>query len=142
MRQYKGREMAPQGVYLNLSTWELVQLHEKPPVLPGGSEIRYVKLPGPMVMVLAPLAGLALVVFLPLIGILGLTGFLAYKVGRGVWGLGRRAVQPVATGWKPGMAYLTKRPRTPEGKEETKGAEGELKELEDEVTKRRQRGEE
>ena len=53
--------------------------------------------------------GLAFIIFLPLIGTLGIIGFLTYKSGQ--WGqvFGRKTLQPSVTGLKAGIAYLTRR---------------------------------
>jgi len=146
MKRYYGGEATPKGVYLNLSTWELVQLYKDKPVLPGGSEVKYTRVPAPLAIIAGPFAGLAFIIFLPFIGIVGLVSFLAYKIGQGALLLGRRTLQPVMISWKPGTAYLTRKGSTPRGKKPAE-ARGETPpdtgttEIEKEISRRRQDGE-
>jgi hypothetical protein len=141
MKKYRGGELVPQGVYLNLSTLELVQLYGDTRLLPGSGEVKYLKTPAALAVVAGPFVGLAFIIFLPLIGILGIIGFLGYKSGQWVQVFGRKALQPAIIGWKPGISYLTRRGGTPKGEEPAKGAPGGLTELEQEIARRRQRGE-
>ncbi len=141
MKRYHGRELVPRGVYLNLSTLEFVQLYGDTRVLPGSGEVKYLKTPAALAVVAGPFAGLAFIIFLPLIGILGVIGFLGYKLGQLVWFFGRKALHLAIIGWEPGISYLTRRGGTPKGEEPAKGAQGGLPELEQEIAKRRQQGE-
>ncbi len=146
MRKYQGGEAIPRGVYLNLSTWELVQLYGENPVLPGSSEVKYVKVPAPLAVVAGPFAGLVFIIFLPFIGIMGILSFLAYNIGWVALVVGRKTLQPVMISWPPGRAYLTRKGGTPRGKKPTEELGEELPnmsmtEIEQEISRRRQRGE-
>ena len=142
MRKYSSGEKAPQGVYLNLSTWELVQLPREAPILPRAGQAQYLKVPVALAAAVAPLAGLAFILFLPLIGIVGGGGLLAYKVGRWARDRGLRAIQPATVDWNPGVAYLVRRGRAPKEEASAAGAEEGLTKMENEIAGRRQQGEE
>jgi hypothetical protein len=93
MRRYSGTEKAPPGAYLNLSTWEFTRLDEGETALPGEKNVRYVKVPPVMAMITGPFAGLVFIVFLPLVGIVGLLAFLGYKLWQGAVAAERRTLQ-------------------------------------------------
>ncbi|MFC1987559.1 hypothetical protein ACFLVH_03330 [Chloroflexota bacterium] len=146
MKKYQGGEAIAAGVYLNLATWELVQLYDEKPVLPGKSGVKYVKVPAPFAVLAGPFAGLAFIIFLPFIGIVGIISFLAYKIGQGALVLGRKTLQPVMIGWKPGRAYLTRKGGAPRAEKLTEEPEPGLPDMSitdiaEEISKRRQRGE-
>lgn len=140
MKTYRGTEEAPEGVYLKLNDGEFVQLHGKTRLLPGARDNKYVKVPAPLAVIAGPFAGLAFIIFLPFAGIIGFVGYLGYLLWRGIITMERWTLQLAAAGWNPGRAYFTKH-----GGTQVKGTEDrvdeELAELEEEVTTRRQRGE-
>jgi hypothetical protein len=142
MKRYQGGESAPQGVYLSLSTGEFIQLYGEVLILPGKDEVKYVKVPAPLMMVAGPFVGLAFIIFLPVTGVLGISSLLAYKVGRRAQALGHRVLQPAAISWRPGVAYLTRRGHKPEEVQPTESDEEGLTELEQEVASRRKQEEE
>ncbi len=146
MKRYCGGEAIPKGVYLNLSTWELVQLYGENPVLPKTNEIKYIKVPAPLAVVAGPFAGLAFIIFLPFVGIMGIISFLAYKIGWGALAVGHKVLQPVMISWKPGRAYLTRKGDTSRKKRPPEEIDKELPnmsitEIEEEISRRRQQGE-
>lgn len=144
MKKYYAGETATRGVYLNASTWELQQ-HYSNPVLPGDAGLSYIKVPAALAVIGGPFAGLAFVIFLPFVGIVGLASFLAYKMGWLGLLLGRKAVQPVMIAWRPGRAYLTRKGGAPAKKADGTPDEGlpnmSINEIADEITRRRQNGE-
>jgi hypothetical protein len=146
MKIYRGGQEITKGVYMSLSKWEMVQQYGEKPVLAGTSEERYFKVPAPLAMIAGPFAGLAFILFLPFIGIVGIVSFLAYKLGRGALTLGRKGLQPVMVSWMPGRAYLTRKGGVPVGKTPDNELNARLphmsiSEIEEEITKRRDRGE-
>jgi hypothetical protein len=147
MNEYKGGTKVVKGVYLNKANGELTQLYGQVRVLPGGSDERYIKVPGLLAVMGGPFVGLAFVIFLPLVGIIGMIGFLVYKAWHGLVALGRKVFQPVAVGQEPGMAYLTQRRGTAgKGAQNGKGteeghADAGIEQIADEVAKRREQGE-
>ncbi len=106
MAVYQGGQIVKEGFYLKRSTWEFEQLYGDNLILPGSMEVRYLKVPAAVVVVAGPFAGLAFIIFLPLTGIIGIMGFLAYKVGQWVQIFGRKALHLFAIGWKHITAYL------------------------------------
>lgn len=147
MRNYRGGTQVEKGVYFNRTNGELVQLYGQVRVLPGGGEVRYIRVPAALAVMGGPFAGLAFVFFLPLIGIIGIGGFLTYKAWQGTIALGRKVFQPVAVRQEPGIAYLTQRRGTAgKGEQPGKGAEagqaeGGIEQIADEVALRREQGE-
>ena len=99
MKRYYGMEKAQPGAYLSLSTWEFTRL-EKEAVLPGEKNARYIKVPAAMAMITGPFAGLAFIIFLPLVGIVGLVAFLGYKLWQGAVAAERRTLRLFAAGRK------------------------------------------
>ena len=140
MKRYSGTEKTPKGVYLNLSTGEYVQLNRETGMLPGSSESRYIKVPSMLAIITGPFAGLALIIFLPFIGIVGFASFLSYKLWRGIVILERRTVQLGVLSWQPGKAYFTRNSKETQGKPKSKSDE-ELNNIEKEIAGRKQHGE-
>ncbi len=100
MTGYHGGQIVKEGFYLKQTTGEFMQLYGDKLVLPGSMEVKYLKVPAAVVVVVGPFAGLAFIIFLPLTGIIGIMGFLAYKVGQWVQIFGRKTLQPVVTSLK------------------------------------------
>jgi hypothetical protein len=63
-RVYQPGEAAPTGTYWNAKTFEMVQIAQEGDCLPAGDG-KYVRAPLALVLLVAPLAGLAFVIFLP-----------------------------------------------------------------------------
>ena len=77
MKRYYGKQKGPAGTYLNLANWEFVQVTGDG-ILPGKDEDRYFRVPSLLAVILGPFAGLAFVIFLPMIGIIGID--MAYRL--------------------------------------------------------------
>lgn len=95
MKRYRGTECGPRGVYLNLTTREFINLGGAG-VLPGNDQVKYRRVPPVMALVLGPFTGLAFIIFLPFAGMAAVTGFLGYKVWRGILALERKTLAAVA----------------------------------------------
>lgn len=80
MMSYRGTQQARMGFYWNRARWEIVTIPKGGGTLPGGDDVRYIRFPLPLVILLGPLVGLAYVVFLPLIGFALFFGFVARKL--------------------------------------------------------------
>jgi hypothetical protein len=107
MTKLDGGTRVKKGYYFDMRGWamELVACDGQP--LPGTAAKTYFHVPLPLVLLVAPLMGAALVVFLPFIGFL-LVGQAALRpLGR----LFRRSATEMAAtvqpGWTPGEAHLT-----------------------------------
>jgi len=88
--QHHGGCIVDGGVYWSRRAMEFVPVPPSGGTLPGGNEDAYVRTPILLVLVLAPVMGLAFAMFLPLSGILA----VGRIVGRGFVG----AVAPSRTG--------------------------------------------
>ena len=62
-----GRTVAP-GLYWSFAEWQVVTVSGKAAALPGGAEERYLRIPTLGMLLLAPVMGALLVVFLPFLG--------------------------------------------------------------------------
>lgn len=80
MARYHGSSWVKVGFYWNLSRWELVTIPKGGGVLPGGDNLRYIRVPFPLVLLLGPLMGALYVVFLPFIGFAMVFGFAGKKL--------------------------------------------------------------
>ena len=112
MTGYHGGQIVKEGFYLKQTTGEFMQLYGDNLVLSGSMEVKYLKVPAAVVVVAGPFAGLAFIIFLPLTGIIGIIGFLAYKIGQWAHIFGRKTLQPAVTGLKADIAHLTRRDGT------------------------------
>jgi hypothetical protein len=88
----KGGERAPAGFYWHTAGWEIATLSGDGGVLPGTPEDRYIRVPALAMLMMAPVMGALLVVFLPFIGFALLLGHGARQSGRGA----RRALARLA----------------------------------------------
>jgi hypothetical protein len=95
MRTYSAGAAVNKGYYLNLTSFELLTIDRDGGELKGAGGSKYVKMPWPLLLVLAPAVGAAFVFFLPAIAfvmVLYYMGKVAYKlVSRGV-----RALVPLS----------------------------------------------
>jgi hypothetical protein len=65
-RRFHSGEAVPAGTYWNSKTWEMVVISGDDENLPAGDGVTYYRAPLALVLLLAPVIGLAFVVFLPL----------------------------------------------------------------------------
>lgn len=75
-----GGDNVKAGFYWNLREWEATIIPREGGVLKGAEEARYVRVPLPVLLVIAPLMGAAYAMFLPFIGFAMVTMFLAGRV--------------------------------------------------------------
>jgi hypothetical protein len=116
MKTRNGGQEAKAGFWWNTKSWEITLVKATGNTLPGGPEVRYLRVPTLALVVLGPAMGALFVMFLPLLGFAMLFGALATKVGTLVAETGRA------------MADATharhSRPATPQGVPEPKHREG------------------
>ena len=145
MKTYRGGERVNRGVYCNLASWEFFQGPENGAVLPGGGDSKYIRMPASMVLLAGPLMGLGFVVFLPLVGIVGLGLFLGRALARPGQRMFEEAAQVVVPSWVPGVSYLVRGRRSKAGshieakKPVAKEMDPELGGLERELQERRRK---
>jgi len=141
MTRLNGGTRVKKGYYFDMRGWAMQPVACDGQPLPGTGADIYFHVPLPLVLVLAPLMGAALVVFLPLIGFF-LVGQAALRPLARL--LSRSATEMAATvqpGWKPGEAHLTgRRGESEPVREERKATEEDLGTLEREIAAKR-RGE-
>ena len=145
MKMYHGGERVAKGVYWSFSTGEFFQT---PTVeeLPGKHETHYVKAPVSLVMAAGPFLGLIYMIFLPFVGIAGILMDLASMVGKLFARGAQQAAQTALPAWVPGVSYLVKERRgkaKAEKKEELpqQELEGILKDIDEDIRRRRSQGE-
>jgi hypothetical protein len=78
-KKHSAGQSVPGGVYLKSKAWELVSIPEEGGRLPEGEEITFYRVPVMLVLALGPAAGLAFILFVPLLVPL-LTLYAAGKV--------------------------------------------------------------
>ena len=87
MKKYTAGEWTKAGAYWGLKTGEFVTVPRGGGLLPGDENRQYVKAPLGLVIVVGPVMGLLFLIFLPLLGIVGLATFggrrLAQKAAEG-----------------------------------------------------------
>jgi hypothetical protein len=67
IRKHGGGQLVPGGVYLKNKGWELVPIPEEGGRLPAGEDITYYEVPVLLALALAPVAGLAFILFVPIL---------------------------------------------------------------------------
>ncbi len=90
MAKYYGGQLVKKGYYLNRATLEFEPIAKEAGKLPGDKETIYTRLPLPTVATITPLLGLTLVIFLPMVGIIGLAALLGYRTWQLAQLLGRK----------------------------------------------------
>jgi len=107
MTTCRGQQHAEPGLYLNLKHFTITHLETRGP-LPGAEAVRYLRVPMLLMLAAAPLAGLAFVIFLPLIGFV----MAARLLGDRLWQWAVRAitaaVRVVRPSWVPALAFLSR----------------------------------
>jgi hypothetical protein len=107
MKTILGGSAVPGGYYLSKSNWEIVPIARDGDKLPGKPSEHYVKVPTATALMVMPVLGGLMVVFLPFIGL-----YLTAKAAlRPVAGMFNRSAQDLAAtvtpGWAPGAAHMT-----------------------------------
>ena len=88
-KTYRGGERVNPGFYLCPASGEVVQQPASPTVLPGDSDVRYDWVPVPLVLPVALLTAFGFVIFLPLVGIVGLSAIIARGIFRMIFRVAR-----------------------------------------------------
>ena len=136
MKTINGGSAVQGGYYLSKSNWEIFPIEKDGQKLPGAASEHYVKLNTAAALLIMPVLGGLMVVFLPFIGL-----YLAAKTAvGGVTGAFNRSAQDLAAtitpGWAPGAAHLTGK-ATEKKAEEAKAEDAKLAELAKEVEEKR-----
>ncbi|HEY7725895.1 MAG TPA: hypothetical protein VH880_11210 [Anaeromyxobacteraceae bacterium] len=109
MTRIEAGTAAKAGYYLNTRTWQVHPVAKDGERLPGEPGEKWMKVPVLAALALAPVLGLAFLVFLPFIGFY-LTGEAALRpVLRAFRREAGELAATMAPGWQPGEAHLTGR---------------------------------
>ena len=107
MTTIDGNSAVQGGYYLSKSNWEIFPIEKDGQKLPGPSSEHFVKLPTAAALLLMPVLGGLMVVFLPFIGL-----YLSAQAAlRPLAGIFQRSAHDLAAtvtpGWQPGEAHFT-----------------------------------
>ena len=117
MTTYTGGHEVKGGFYLDTRRWAVENVPGKRGPLPGTGADRFVHLPTVAMLVVGPLLGGALVLFLPFIALALFVYYSGLKLGHLGLAAGRAIRASLAPAWRPGVAYLTGKPGAPAGEE-------------------------
>lgn len=125
------------GYYLSKSNWEIFPIEKDGQKLPGAPSEHYVKLSTALALLVMPVLGGLMVVFLPFIGL-----YLTVQAAlRPVVGMFQRSAQDLAAtvtpGWQPGAAHFTGKRSEEKAAEEAPAQEAKLEELAKEIDSKR-----
>ncbi len=82
IRRHRGGQVVPGGVYLKSKGWELVPMPEEGGQLPAGEDVTYYEVPVLVALALAPVVGLAFILFVPIL----VPVLVVYGLGRIIGG--------------------------------------------------------
>ena len=108
----KGGNTAKAGTYWNMANGSRVQMDQEG-VLPGSETTRYIKAPVVVMLMAAPMIGLAFAVFLPFIGIAMTLSLVGKKLANAAT---EAAAGSMSFGWRPIEAYLAGKKRKNEAR--------------------------
>ncbi len=121
------------GYYLNVGNWEFTHVAQGA-ALPEADR-GYLRAPLPLVLLVAPVLGLLMVMFLPFIGFALTLGVIARKTAEAVQEMAFGLAAIVHPAWRPGEAYLTGKRAARDG--EARAEDAQLDSLASEIAARR-----
>ena len=107
MTTYKGTQEVEPGLYVNVKRFAIKNVEARGP-LPGTDQDEYRRVPMLAMLAMAPLLGLAFVMFLPFIGFAMVAYLVGHKTVLFAGNLAAQAVRVVRPGWVPALAFLTR----------------------------------
>lgn len=111
MARYEGKARAGPGIYLNPARLQFTSLEDSG-YLPGTASDKWYQVPEALMLLLAPLVGLAYVIFLPLIGFVLLGGAVLEALQRALAPTTEAAFRVLRPAWQPARAFLSRGRRT------------------------------
>ena len=137
MKTINGGSAVQGGYYISKSAWEIFPIARDGEKLPGPASEHYVKVNTATALLVMPVLGGLMVVFLPFIGL-----FLTAKTAvAGVTGLFNRSAKDlgatITPGWAPGAAYMTGKATDKKVAEGEKVADPKIEQLAKEVEEKR-----
>jgi hypothetical protein len=137
MKTINGGSAVPGGYYLSRSSWEVFPIAHDGERLPGKPSEHYVKVPTAAALMLMPMLGGLMVVFLPFIG-LYLTAKAAIGPATNMFHRSAKDLAATVTpGWAPGAAHFTGKATGEKASERAKAGEAKLAEIAREVEEKR-----
>jgi hypothetical protein len=137
MTTINGGNAVQGGYYLSKSAWEIFPIEKDGQKLPGPVSEHYVKVPTAVALLIMPVLGGLMVVFLPFIGLY----LTAQAAVRPLVGMFQRSAQDLAAtvtpGWAPGAAHFTGKRSEEKTAEEAPSKEAKLEELAKEIDAKR-----
>ena len=137
MARFNGGSSVPGGTYWNPRHWSVTPVRNDGEKLPGTPADRYLRIHFVTALLLAPLLGGLMVVFLPFIGLY----LTAQAAVRPLVGMFQRSAQDLAAtvtpGWAPGAAHFTGKRSEEKTAEEAPSKEAKLEELAKEIDAKR-----
>ena len=106
MTTYTANQNVDPGLYFNLTRFHLESVDRQGP-LPGTDTDVYRRVPMVVMLALAPLLGLAFVIFLPFLGFAMVGRLLAAKTAEAATGAATAAVRVMRPGWAPALAFFS-----------------------------------
>lgn len=130
MKRYTGQQVVEPGFYLNLRQLAFEAKDVAGPLAGRATDV-YRRVPVVVLFALAPVIGLAFVVFLPLVAFATVAWLGAVKGGEVAENVVRSAARAVKPGWEPALAFFSrsKPARKAEAPEADEWAERAAKEL-------------
>ena len=137
MKTINGGSAVQGGYYLSKSNWEIFPIARDGQKLPGPVSEHYVKVNTATALMVMPVLGGLMVVFLPFIGLY----LTAKTVVGGLSGVFSRSAQDlgatITPGWAPGAAHMTGKATDEKKADEAKVEDPKLAELAKEVDEKR-----
>lgn len=107
MTTYTGNQDVDPGLYFNVKQFRVTSIERRGP-LPGTEDDTYRRVPMLVMLAMAPLLGLAFVIFLPFIGFAMVLWLLGDKAAQLATGTATEAVRVLRPGWAPTLAFLSR----------------------------------
>ena len=137
MKTINGGSAVPGGYYLSRSNWEMFPILRDGERLPGKPSEHYVKVPTAAALMLMPVLGGLMVVFLPFIGLYLTAKALVSPVASVFHRSAKDLAATMTPGWAPGAAHFTGKAAGEKAADEAKAGEAKLEELAKEVEDKR-----
>lgn len=124
MVRYEAGELVRNGFYFNRSSAEFIRVSTPWGNLPWDAAGEFFRVPGILVVALAPVIGGLFVMFLPFIAFAMVLSLAAKGVGRAGQWISQQALALLIPQWRPGESYLARLgTRRPKRAEKGSGAE-------------------
>ena len=137
MTTISGGSAVPGGYYLSKSNWEIFPIEKDGQKLPGPVAEHYVKVPTAAALLLMPVLGGLMVVFLPFIGLYLAAKSAVSPIARMFNRSAQDLAATVTPGWAPGAAHFTGKATEEKAAEEEKAGQEKLEQLAKEVEEKR-----